>query len=376
MKLLVISHTEHVKFQGKIYGLGSTVRELNNLCGRFSEITHLAPCTGEVEKVPLNYVGYTSNIKYEMIPSYGGKTILGKLTVILRMPEIIWSVFRALKQNDYFQFRAPTAMGLYIIPMLTYCYPNKTGWYKYAGNWIQETPPLSYLIQKKILLLCNHRKVTINGNWPDKTDILVPFENPCLTIDEFNKGKIVRAAKDYSNLQGCFIGRLDSSKGFEEVLRSHASLVRLNIKLVHVVGEGIEQDSYKEIAKNLSKEVEYIFYGALSPARVHEVLIHSHCLFLPSKSEGFPKVVSEGLNYGVIPFVSDVSCISQYINDSNGYLIKDDLSTTLETVMENTIGFQHNIDESDLYKFTYEYYSNRICNEILTNDSPEITCKS
>ena len=41
---------------------------------------------------------------------------------------------------------------------------------------------------------------------------------------------------------------------------------------------------------------------------------------MPSKSEGFPKVVAEAACYGVIPIVSNVGSIPHYINEENGFL--------------------------------------------------------
>ena len=71
---------------------------------------------------------------------------------------------------------------------------------------------------------------------------------------------------------------------------------------------------------------------------MQSVHIYSKCDFiiLPSKSEGFPKVIGEAMNYGCIPIVSDVSCISQYIqNGVNGFLIKP--ITSKEIYKKNTI---------------------------------------
>ena len=78
---------------------------------------------------------------------------------------------------DYFQFRAPTGIGVYVIPFLT-LYTKTPGWFKYAGNWNQNPAPLGYRIQRRFLKKQN-RIVTINGSWDNQPKHCLTFENPC-----------------------------------------------------------------------------------------------------------------------------------------------------------------------------------------------------
>ena len=107
---------------------------------------------------------------------------------------------------------------------------------------------------------------------------------------------------------------------------------------------------------------------------MQSVLFIPKCDFiiLPSKSEGFPKVIGEAMNYGCIPIVSDVSCISQYIKDGiNGFLIKPITSKEIIKNIQLAIKLKDNEKEKIkkynfelAEKFTYEYYKHRIKNEI------------
>jgi glycosyltransferase involved in cell wall biosynthesis len=64
-------------------------------------------------------------------------------------------------------------------------------------------------------------------------------------------------------------------------------------------------------------------HGSLSKTEVQEIYKNSQFILVPSKNEGFPKVIGEAMNFGCVPIVSDVSCISQYVkNDYNGFLIQ------------------------------------------------------
>src|SRR5690606_14971570 len=93
------------------------------------------------------------------------------------------------------------------------------------------------------------------------------------------------------------------------------------IKKVHMVGDGDVKEKYETLA--MKSGISFVFYGFQSREDVHAVYKQSHALVLPSKSEGFPKVIAEAMNYGCIPIVSNVSAIGHYIKDSeHGFLLE------------------------------------------------------
>ena len=124
------------------------------------------------------------------------------------------------------------------------------------------------------------------------------------------------------------------------------------------------------------KKLPLEFHGFLNRTEVFNFYKISHFILLPSDSEGFPKVIAEAMNFGCIPIVSDISCIGQYVTLDKGYLIKpkqtEDLILRLNIIIKSdkeklkamaTSCFQ--IAE----KFTFDYYNNRIINEVLKVES-------
>ena len=144
MKLVIISHTEHYKStEGKIVGWVPTINEINYLAPHFETITHLAMLHNS--DAPPSTNKYTAgDINFVALPVLGGKGLSSKLKTIIYIPKVIRIVNRALKDADAFQLRTPTGIGVFLIPYLT-LFSNKKGWYKYAGNWNQEQPPLVQL---------------------------------------------------------------------------------------------------------------------------------------------------------------------------------------------------------------------------------------
>ena len=371
MKLCIISHTEHYENKNKeLVSWGATVTEINYLTNIFDEIYHIAMYYEE--EPPSSSLPYTSDkIKLVRIPVLGGKTFKDKLKIISNIPKVINIVNGVLKKVDYYQLRCPTGIGVFLIPYLN-LFTRKQGWYKYAGNWNQQNPPLGYLIQRS-LLKHQSKKVTINGKWHDQPDQCYTFENPTLLDSDLKEGMNCTKNKNYSGkISFCFVGRLERKKGVESILKAINSLKETSrIGKVHFVGDGEELSYFKDLAKQ--NNVNVIFHGGLPREEVFHIYKMSHAFLLPSTaSEGFPKVIAEALCYGCLPIVSNVSAIGQYINNTNGVLINEVTVENLTNELTKVLEFSQEDFEQRLFhnsdvvnKFTYSYYNSRIKNEIL-----------
>jgi glycosyltransferase involved in cell wall biosynthesis len=61
----------------------------------------------------------------------------------------------------------------------------------------------------------------------------------------------------------------------------------------------------------------------------------SHCLVLPSKSEGWPKVVAEAMFWGCLPIVTPVSCVPNMLNfGERGILLTENLQTDVTSISD------------------------------------------
>ncbi len=371
MKLVIISHTEHYKqSDGTIVGWGPTISEINHLAQDFEEIYHIAflhPGTP-----PPSSLAYTSkNIKFVPLRPVGGKGLLAKLMIIRNIPIIINTVRKTLSKVDVFQLRAPTGIGVFLIPYLT-LFSSKKGWYKYAGNWNQDNPPLGYALQRWMLKNQN-RKVTINGRWPKQPKQCLTFENPCLTEKEREEGLQITNTKSFSPpFTFCFVGRLEDAKGVQRIIDAFGLSNNLeNIEIIHFIGNGEKMDHYQKQCKDLS--ISAVFHGFLERQQVFEIYKKAQFLLLPSTaSEGFPKVIAEGMNFGCVPIVSAISSIGQYINQKNGFVVEPCTVAELNQVLiklnlTDPISLKNKALES--YKaakdFTFEHYRYRIESEIL-----------
>ncbi|MCK7589884.1 glycosyltransferase [Subsaxibacter sp. CAU 1640] len=371
--LTIISHTEHYLAKDQtIVGLSSTVTEINHLMEIFDRVVHIA-MLHKCEPPP-NTLPYISDaIQFVALPALGGKGVKDKFSILLNAPKVLTIIRKYIKTSDYFQFRAPTGIGVYVIPYLIFL-TSKKGWFKYAGNWKQKNAPISYRFQKWMLER-QIRAVTINGFWADQPKQCLSFENPCLTQQEIIKGQSIRKLKTLSApINFCFVGRLEEAKGVGLILDAFAGLdnsIKNKIGCVHFIGDGENKEFYQN--KSSSIDLNFIFHGYLPRQKVHELYKQCHSILLPSRSEGFPKVIAEAMNYGCIPIVSNVSSLGHYIKeDDNGYLLstisEDDLRQCLYKLLNlNGQQFRRLINSNDviLRSFTYSHYNMRLLNEIL-----------
>ena len=372
--LTIISHTEHFRTaEGKIVGLGSTITEINHLSKIFDEIHHIAMLhNGEA---PASAMPYDSNtITFIPIAAVGGPNFISKLNILWQAIKILRTVKSDLKEIHYFQFRAPTGIGVFLIPYLVlFC--KKKGWFKYAGNWKQHQAPISYQFQRW-LLKNQKRIVTINGAWPKQLNQCLTFENPCLTQMEVNEGHSLRLKKtfDSNGINFCFVGRLEDEKGIRLLIRAFELLSdsdKQKVNNIHIVGDGKAKQEYIDLTDKLN--LNFVFHGFMSRNDVQAIYKKSHAIILPSASEGFPKVIAEGMNFGCIPIVSNISGIGHYVkNGINGFLLDtitaDSLLVELKHILILSPDNYREMITSNMNKmdrFTYTFYNTRIVNEIL-----------
>lgn len=369
-KLLVISDTGIYEVGlNEFMAFGPVVKELDYFLEEFSQVTWI----GYNRPDQINNKSYrlvNKKIDVILLNRIGGKSLYSKLLIILNYPIMLFKIIREINKNKYIHIRSPSHPA-FITMLLSFFYPNKIFWFKYAGSWIDKAP-FFYNFQRCILKKLNkNSKITVNGKWSSNSQIYC-FENPCLSIEERHQGEIVARDKIFpEELVFCFVGALNRNKGVDLILEALAVLNNdPRIKEFHFVGDGHERKEFEKIAQKLS--VNIIFHGFLNKESIVEIYTKSHFILLPSKSEGFPKVIGEAINYGCIPIVTNVSSIGQYIEDGiNGFLIEQLNAKNLIETMKKALKYE-SIDLKGIQKnnnnftinFTYEHYLDRVVSEI------------
>ena len=125
-----------------------------------------------------------------------------------------------------------------------------------------------------------------------------------------------------------FVGSLSPGKRPLYVLEWAKSCLdqKLNIQ-VDVYGEGSERSILEEYINANKLQSKIILHGNQSANVIQKAYKEAHFLILPSKSEGWPKVIAEAMFWGVIPLVTPISCVPWMIGEgSRGILLDLNLS--------------------------------------------------
>tara|TARA_R110001583_G_scaffold162719_1_gene314977 strand:- start:30961 stop:32613 length:1653 start_codon:yes stop_codon:yes gene_type:complete len=124
-----------------------------------------------------NQVG-NDGIELRPIQSFDITSLKNGMRALVRIPEILIQIYKAMQWADHIHLRCPGNIGL-LGCFIQILFPNKPKTIKYAGNWDPKSKqPLSYRIQKWIVsntFLTRNTKVLVYGEWPKQPKNVVPF---------------------------------------------------------------------------------------------------------------------------------------------------------------------------------------------------------
>ncbi|WP_320814514.1 glycosyltransferase [Flavobacterium sp.] len=244
----------------------------------------------------------------------------------------LFVIYSAMQQADHIHIRCPGNIGL-LACFVQIFFPNKKKTVKYAGNWDPKSKqPLSYRIQKWILsntFFTKNTKVLVYGKWKNSSKNIKPFFTATYTSNDM---KPIPLRSFNERIEFVFVGMLSVGKQPLYVAELIKVLIskKINVRLRYF-GEGVLKDDILRFV-NKNKLQSFIFLEGNQPKEVVEKAYQeSHFLVLPSKSEGWPKVVAEAMFWGCVPLVSSVSCVSYMLKDNErGVLLTEDLEKDID----------------------------------------------
>jgi len=141
----------------------------------------------------------------------------------------------------------------------------------------------------------------------------------------------------------CFEDRSKNISGLLRVI-SKLAKVRNDFECI-MVGEGIDLEKMKSVAKNLGlKESLVKFTGLLEDDNVIKAYQSAGFMVMFSNYENMPVVISESLSCGLPVVATSVGGIPEYIKDTNGRLV----SAGDETALLQAINFM--LDHSSKFE--------------------------
>jgi glycosyltransferase involved in cell wall biosynthesis len=313
VKLLVVSHTAHYMRDGIVVGWGPTVREIDYLAREF-EVTHIAPL--HKEPAPNSALAYESqNVRMRFIEPKGGTSVSDKLSILAAYPSYAAIVYQELGKHEIIHLRCPANISLLALLVMSISPKRQKRWIKYAGSW-QGSPvePLSYRFQRWWLRQkwLHGGIVSVNGFSENQADFIHSFINPSVSDEELAEGALAAESKRLTEpIRLLFVGGVRETKGMRTVLEMMQHLLHeaaLPVQL-DIIGDGEERAFFEKLAIDMNLNANIVFHGAMPRDKVSGFYEKAHFIVLPSYSEGWPKVLSEAMAYGVVPLASRVGSI-------------------------------------------------------------------
>ena len=215
-----------------------------------------------------------------------------------------------MQSTDHIHIRCPGNIGL-LACLVQIFFPKKNKTAKYAGNWYpQAKQPWTYKLQKWILsntFLTRNMHVLVYGGWEGMSKNIKPF----FTATYFEKDKLALINKKVLGIiHFVFVGTLVIGKNPFYAIQLVQFLFEkgYNVQL-DIYGDGIEKKKLIQFVIDNKLEEIVSLKGNQTQETIKRAYQESHFVILPSESEGWPKVIAEGMFWGCVPIATAVSCV-------------------------------------------------------------------
>ena len=364
MRFAVFTHVPHFIEGKKYFAYAPYVKEMDIWFEPASKVEVVAPAQRNLLEGDQAYK--REDLVFSRIPSISFLDILDSLLSLLKIPIILFRIFKAMLSADHLHIRCPGNIGL-LACIVQILFPRKPKTFKYAGNWDpSSTQPLSYRFQKFLVsnpLITRNATVLVYGKWKNQSSNVLPFFTA-----SYYKAPLPKIEKEFSEpFLFIFVGSLSVGKrpllAIEIIQRLKESGRNVHLD---IYGSGLEKNKIETYINEHHLESIIKLHGVKEACVIREAYSNSHFSILPSKSEGWPKALAEAMFHGCIPIATRISCVPWMLDEGRrGVLIKPEATTaanTINVVLENQVDL-HRMSE-DAMEWSQQYTIDRFQTEI------------
>lgn len=369
MKLLVISSAPIVELNGKLHLYAPYEKEMQLWAKYADAIQFCCPIWREDKKLLIAPISFKVDAVVAL-QEFDITSFSNKLKAIPLAFVALVKIFKAMKQADHIHLRCPGNIAL-LACLVQILFPNKQKTAKYAGNWDPKSQqPWSYRLQKRILsntFITRNMQVLVYGEWEGSSTNIKSFFTATYSEEEIGRlgdweiGRLgdgeTRRLGDWEigrlgdeetrrwgdgvtgrrgdGVKFLFVGTLSPGKqplyAIQLVEEFHKKGKKVALELY---GEGVLRKELELYIAQNNLESIVTLKGNQTKETVLKGYQNSHFLILPSKSEGWPKVVAEAMFWGCVPIASPVSCVPFMMgNGSRGIVLKEQLHNDISQIM-------------------------------------------
>ncbi|WP_289057593.1 glycosyltransferase [uncultured Flavobacterium sp.] len=314
-KFVIITHVNHIRNQDQYYGYAPYVREMNLWLQYVDQLIVVAPLKKDnLTSIDLAY--NCNDIFFSNIPDINFITFKSRISSVFKLPVIFWKIFLAMYRADHIHLRCPGNIGL-IGCFVQILFPKKVKTAKYAGNWDPKSKqPWTYRLQKYILnntILTRNMQVLVYGNWDGQSKNIKSFFTA--TYSQTEK-EVVQKKSFQEGISFVFAGSLSKGKNPLYAIQIVNQLLKKGYNITFdLFGEGEERNNLQRFIFENKIEKFVFLHGNQDKETIKKAMKESHFVILPSKSEGWPKVIAEGMFWGCVALSTNVSCVSDMLDN-------------------------------------------------------------
>ena len=338
MKLLVISSAPVVELDGKLHLYAPYEKEMQLWVKHADTIQFCCPIWKQDRKLLIAPISFEVNSIVEL-QEFDITSLSNKLKAIPFAFVALIKIFKAMRQADHIHLRCPGNIAL-LACLVQILFPNKQKTAKYAGNWDPKSKqPWSYRLQKWVLsntFLTRNMQVLVYGEWEGSSKNVKSFFTATYGELEVQNSKFkIQDSKFAEPFRFIFVGTLSKGKQPLYVIQLVEEMHKKGKKvLLELYGEGILRKELEHYISQNNLEAIVFLKGNQNKETVLKGYQNSHFLILPSKSEGWPKVVAEAMFWGCVPIVSQVSCVPYMLGyGERGIQLKEQLEKDVSQIM-------------------------------------------
>ena len=134
---------------------------------------------------------------------------------------------------------------------------------------------------------------------------------------------------------------------------------------LHMFGDGPLQSELQDYVDENNLFEQIVLYGNRDITELKAYYQRAHFNILPSKSEGWPKAVAEGMFFGCVPITTNVSCVSWMLDSgSRGILIKPDLEKATQAIIKSIKNSDLTLKAKKAQEWSQQYTFDRLESDI------------
>lgn len=361
MTLTIVSSTPHKIIDGTYYAYGPYIREMNLWAKYVDKVVVVAPLS-KIKQLSDIEAAYLKNITFIEVPAFNILNFKNTLRTLVLLPILLSKLYKGISKADHLHMRCPCNLSL-LACFVQVLFPNKKKSTKYAGNWDPNSDqPWTYRLQQAILrntFFTKNIQVLVYGEWPNETKNVLPF----ISATYYESEMIPFIKRDYTTrLKFVFAGSLVVGKRPFLTIQIIEALNKNGIQSeLHMFGDGILMPELRTYVVQRQLENYVHLYGSQDKSEVKKALLDAHFNILPSKSEGWPKAVAEGMFFGCIPIATPVSCVGWMLGDgSRGILIKPELEEAVAQIMDALTSVDLDVMAENALNWSQRYTFNRL----------------